>query len=77
MHIGPLLRVLGTLLYGFVGYEIGIVIAGTVELTTATAPIIWGATLVGAVLGFLLAPWLIFAPARAAVSLEALRCGHP
>lgn len=66
MRIGPLLRVLGTLLYGFVGYEIGIVLAGTIELTTATAPLIWGATLVGAVLGFLLAPWLVIAPAQAA-----------
>lgn len=66
MRIGPLLRVIGTLLYGFVGYEIGIMLTGTVELNTATAPIIWGATLAGAVLGFLLSPWLVIAPARAA-----------
>jgi uncharacterized protein YacL len=66
MRIRPLLRVIGTLLYGFVGYEIGILITGTAELTTATAPVIWGATLVGAVLGYLLSPWLVIAPAQAA-----------
>lgn len=66
MRIGPLLRILGTLLYGFVGYEIGTVIAGGMALTTSTAPIIWGATLVGALLGFILAPWLVIAPAQAA-----------
>jgi uncharacterized protein YacL len=66
MRINALLRVIGTLLYGFVGYEIGIVIAGTAELNTATAPTIWGATAIGAVLGYVLAPWLVMAPARAA-----------
>ncbi len=66
MRFSPLLRVLGTLLYGFIGYELGIALAGTIELTSATAPIIWSATLLGAVLGYLLSPWLVIAPARSA-----------
>jgi uncharacterized protein YacL len=66
MRFSPLLRVLGAVLYGFIGYELGIALAGTVDLTTATAPIIWGATLLGGVLGFALSPWLVIAPARAA-----------
>ncbi len=66
MRINALLRVIGTLLYGFIGYELGIVITGTTDLTTATAPTIWGATAIGALLGYLLAPWLVAAPARAA-----------
>lgn len=66
MRLGPVFRVLGALLYGFIGYELGIALTGTVELTSATAPVIWGATLGGALLGFLLAPWLVIAPARAA-----------
>ncbi len=66
MRLNTLLRVFGTLLYGFVGYELGIVIAGTTNLNTNTAPIIWGATAVGALLGYFLAPWLVIAPARSA-----------
>lgn len=66
MRFGPLLRVIGTLLYGFVGYELAIVLIGTMELNTRTAPILWGATLVGGILGYLLAPWLVIAPAQAA-----------
>ena len=66
MRINALLRVIGTLLYGFVGYELGVVIAGTTDLNTSTAPTIWGATAIGAVLGYFLSPWLVMAPARAA-----------
>ena len=66
MRFGPLLRVIGTLLYGFVGYELAVVLIGTMELNTRTAPILWGATLVGGILGYLLSPWLVIAPAQAA-----------
>lgn len=66
MRLGPLFRVIGALLYGFIGYELGVALAGTFVLTAQTAPIIWSATLAGALLGFLLAPWLLIAPARAA-----------
>lgn len=65
MRINALLRVIGTLLYGFVGYELGVVIAGTTDLNTSTAPTIWGATAIGAVLGYFLSPWLVMAPPRA------------
>lgn len=66
MRLGPIFRVLGALLYGFIGYELGIALVGSFELTAESAPIVWGATLGGALLGFLLAPWLIIAPAKAA-----------
>ncbi len=66
MRLGPIFRILGALLYGFIGYELGIALNGSVELNTDTAPIIWGATLGGAVIGALLAPWLVIAPARSA-----------
>ena len=66
MRLGPVFRVLGALLYGFIGYELGIALAGSAELTTDSAAVIWGATLGGALLGFLLAPALVIAPARAA-----------
>lgn len=66
MRLGPVLRVLGALLYGFVGYYLGVALAGTYELTTWTAPTIWGSMFAGALLGYLLAPWILIAPARAA-----------
>jgi uncharacterized protein YacL len=68
MRFAPFLRVLGALLYGFIGYELGVALAGTWDLTAATAPTIWSATIAGAVLGFALSPWLVIAPARAAIS---------
>jgi len=66
MRLGPLFRLLGTILYGFIGWEIGITLVGTTELNTETWRIIVPATLLGAAFGFLLAPWLVIAPARAA-----------
>jgi uncharacterized protein YacL len=66
MRLGPLFRLLGTILYGFIGWEIGITIAGTPELNTETWQVIVPATLLGAAFGFFLAPWLVIAPARAA-----------
>jgi uncharacterized protein YacL len=70
MRFGPVFRVLGALLYGFVGYELGLALAyavdGTVELNTQTAPLIWGAMFGGALLGYFLAPWIVIAPARTA-----------
>lgn len=68
MRFTPFLRVLGALLYGFIGYELGVALAGTWDLTAATAPTIWSATIAGAVLGFVLSPWLVIAPARAAIN---------
>lgn len=66
MRFKFLFRLIGALLYGFIGYELAIAFLGTFELTSASAAIIWGATLAGAMLGFLLAPWLVIAPAKAA-----------
>jgi uncharacterized protein YacL len=66
MRLGPLFRLLGTILYGFIGWEIGITIVGTTDFNTETWQIIVACTLLGAVFGFVLAPWLVIAPARAA-----------
>lgn len=66
MRFGPLLRVLGTALYGLIGWELGVALARTPELTTESWKYIVPFTLLGAAFGFLLAPWLVFAPAKAA-----------
>lgn len=66
MRLGPLFRLLGTILYGFIGWEIGITIVGTTDFNTDTWRVIVPCTLLGAVFGFALAPWLVIAPARAA-----------
>jgi uncharacterized protein YacL len=66
MRLGPLFRLLGTILYGFIGWEIGVTIVGTTDFNTETWRIIVPCTLLGAVFGFVLAPWLVIAPARAA-----------
>lgn len=66
MRFEPLLRVLGTLVYGFIGWELGIALAQTTELTTDSMRYILPATFVGGGLGFVLAPWLVIAPARTA-----------
>jgi uncharacterized protein YacL len=66
MRLGPLFRLLGAILYGFIGWEIGVVIVGTNDFNTDTWRVIAPCTLIGAVFGFALAPWLVIAPARAA-----------
>ena len=68
MRLGPLFGVLGGLLYGIVGYYLGVAIAGTYELTTSSVFVVWSATIAGVVLGYFLAPWLVIAPAWAARS---------
>lgn len=66
MRLSPLLRVLGTLVYGFIGWELGVALVGTRELTTESAVYLVPSALLGAALGYFLAPWIIIAPARAA-----------
>lgn len=66
MRLGPVFRVLGALVYGLIGYYFGLTLTGTREITTWTAPVIWGAMFGGAILGYLLSPWIVIAPARAA-----------
>jgi hypothetical protein len=66
MRFGPLLRILGTALYGFIGFEIGVVLARTPELAINSWMLVIPFTLFGAAFGFLLAPWLVSAPATAA-----------
>jgi uncharacterized protein YacL len=66
MRLSPVFRLLGALVYGFIGYELGIAITGTDQLTNWTAPTIWGPMFGGALLGYFLAPWIVIAPAQAA-----------
>lgn len=66
MRLAPLFRVLGALLYGIVGYYLGVSLAGTYQLTASSVPVVWTATIAGMLVGYFLAPWLIIAPARAA-----------
>lgn len=66
MRFAPLFRILGTLVYGFIGWELGVALAQTPELTTESAWYIVSCTLVGGALGFILSPWIVIAPARAA-----------
>ena len=66
MRFESLLRVMGTLVYGFIGWELGVAIAQTATLTMNSARYILPATLLGAVLGYFFAPWLVIAPANAA-----------
>lgn len=66
MRLSPVFRLLGALVYGFVGYELGIALTGTAQLTNWTAPMIWGPMFVGALLGYFFAPWIVIAPAQAA-----------
>ena len=66
MRFVPLFRILGTLVYGFIGWELGVALARTQELNVESAKYIVPATLIGAALGFLLSPWIVIAPARAA-----------
>jgi uncharacterized protein YacL len=66
MRFGPLFRILGTLVYGFIGWELGVALARTRELNTESALYIVPAALIGAALGFILSPWIVIAPAKAA-----------
>ncbi len=66
MRLSPVFRLLGALVYGFIGYELGIALTGTAQLTNWTAPLIWGPMFGGALLGYFLAPWIMIAPAQAA-----------
>ncbi len=66
MRLSPVFRLLGALVYGFIGYELGIALTGTPQLTNWTAPTIWLPMFGGALLGYFLAPWIIIAPAQAA-----------
>ncbi len=66
MRFGPLFRILGTLVYGFIGWELGVALANTRELTAESLTYILPCMIVGAALGFVLSPWLVIAPARAA-----------
>ncbi len=66
MQFRLLFRLIGALIYGFVGYELAIAFEGSFDLTSQSALVIWASTLGGALLGFLLSPWLVIAPAKAA-----------
>jgi uncharacterized protein YacL len=66
MRLTPLFQILGTLVYGFIGWELGVALARTSDLTTDSARYIVPCALLGAALGYILSPWIVIAPARAA-----------
>ncbi len=66
MRIGQLFRPLGAVVYGLIGWELGVALAATRELTTISAPIILPFAIVGLLFGFFFAPWIITAPVVAA-----------
>src|SRR5215203_1239412 len=66
MRLSPVFRLIGALVYGFIGYELGIALTGTDQLTNWTAPTIWGPMFAGALVGYFLAPLIVIAPAQAA-----------
>lgn len=66
MRFEQLLRVLGTLVYGFIGWELGVALIQTERLTTESAIYILPAAIIGGGLGYIFAPWLVIAPIRAA-----------
>ncbi|MCS6828603.1 MAG: PIN domain nuclease, partial [Caldilinea sp.] len=68
MRFSPLLRIIGTALYGFIGWEIGLVLSRAPGLHFDSWQLVIPFTLLGAAFGFLLAPWLVRAPADAAQS---------
>jgi uncharacterized protein YacL len=68
MRFSPLLRIIGTALYGFIGWEIGLVLSRAPGLQIDSWQLVIPFTLLGAAFGFLLAPWLVRAPADAAQS---------
>lgn len=68
MRFSPLLRIIGTALYGFIGWEIGLVLSQAPGLHLDAWQLVVPFTLLGASFGFLLAPWLVRAPANAAQS---------
>ncbi len=74
MRFESLLRVLGTLVCGFIGWEIGLVLADTEQLTAESAFYVLPATLIGGILGYGLTPWSVIAPAR---SLRSSLCTVP
>lgn len=69
MRLRPVLRVVGALIYGFIGYEIGLIIVNSTTLTqNGDVAVLVSGTLLGALLGFFLAPWLVYKPAQAAIN---------
>lgn len=65
MQAGSLVRLVGALLYGFIGYEVALVLSsGATQATSRGVTLAIGAT-VGVALGAALTPWLVVAPARA------------
>lgn len=66
MRFGSALRVLGGLIYGFIGYELALAVVRAFSINEQANTILWGSALVGAILGLIFSPWLVQAPAMAA-----------
>lgn len=64
MKVDLLFRIVGALILGIFGWEIGMELAGTSALTGESIRWVAPLTAVGALIGALLAPWLTTVPAR-------------
>jgi uncharacterized protein YacL len=63
MAVDIIFRILGFILFGIIGWLIGTVLADTTTLNAQSVRYILPLTIVGAVLGALIAPWLTTRPA--------------
>ncbi len=64
MKVDLLLRVIGALVLGIFGWEVGMELAGATSLTSSSLRWVGPLTAVGALVGALVAPWLTIVPAR-------------
>ena len=64
MTADRLARIILFIIFGIIGWYVGTVIAGSSDLTLATLKWTIPATLIGAVVGALIAPYLSTKPAR-------------
>lgn len=64
MAVDTIFRIIGFIVFGIIGWYIGTAITGSTALTVDTLKWTVPLTIVGAVLGALIAPWLTTKPAR-------------
>ncbi|HEY64275.1 MAG TPA: TRAM domain-containing protein [Caldilineae bacterium] len=58
-----MVRIIGLIVFGLIGWQVGAVITGSPSLTSGSAHWIIPSTAIGALIGALIAPWLILEPA--------------
>ncbi len=63
MSANAVSRILGLIIFAIIGWLIGTIWAGTAQLTAETLRIILPLSVVGGIIGALIAPWIILRPA--------------